>query len=143
MAQTIKSIFINLPIKDLQKTRAFWQALGFAFNEQFCDDKALCLVLREDSVYAMLITPEFYATFTPRPLADGSTTQVLLAIAVDSRAMVDELVQKAVKQGAKRYLAPQDDGWMYYDRFEDLDGHQWEVLYADPALLGGVSPSAG
>ena len=143
MAQTIQSIFINLPIKDIQKTRAFWQALGFSFNEQFCDDKALCLVLREGSVYAMLLTHEFCATFTPRPIADGSTTQVLLSIAVESRAMVDSLVQQAVDHGAKRYLTPQDDSWMYYDRFEDLDGHQWEVLYADPAVLQGAGPTAG
>jgi len=80
----INSIFVNLPIKDLDKSRDFWTKLGFTFNEQFSNDKALCLVLNEGLIYSMLISYEMFSTFTNRPIADGTTTQVLTAIQVDS-----------------------------------------------------------
>lgn len=131
----VKSIFINLPVKNIEKTRNFWTKLGFEFNEQFCGDKALCLVLNDGSIYAMLISYEFYSTFTNRPIADGSTTQVLLAIDVGSRERVDGIMKIALENGATHYMEPSDGGWMYYDRFADLDGHQWEVMYADESLI--------
>ena len=131
----VKSIFINLPVKNIEKTRDFWTKLGFGFNEQFCDDKALCLVLNDGSIYAMLISYEFYSTFTNRPIADGSTTQVLLAIDVGSRERVDDIMKTALENGATRYMEPSDEGWMYYDRFADIDGHQWEVMYTDESLI--------
>lgn len=126
-----KSIYINLPVKDLKQSRAFWTSLGFKFNEQFSDDKALCLELREGSMYAMLITHELFRTFTNRPIADGSSTQVLIAIEADSKARVDELVHIALRHGGSRYRESADHGWMYYDSFADPDGHQWEVLFMD------------
>ena len=127
----VKSIFVNLPVKDLAKTRDFWTKLGFSFNKQFSDDKALCLVLADGLIYSMLITHELYSTFTNRPIADGTTTQVLTAIEVDSREQVDKIVQLALENGATRYREGADHGWMYYDCFADLDGHQWEVMYTD------------
>lgn len=129
----IKSIFINLPIKDVAATRAFWSKLGFGFNEIFSDEKALCLILKPNYIFAMLITHEYFQTFTNRPIADGLSTQVLLAIDVDSKERVDEIIRIALENGGMRYLEPDNTGWMYYDRFVDLDGHQWEVLYADEA----------
>ncbi len=131
----IKSIFINLPIKDIKKTRDFWTSLGFSFNEQFSDDKALCLVLNEGLIYAMLITHEMFSTFTNRPIADGTTTQVLTAIQVDSREDVDRIVKLAIENGASRYRESTDLGWMYYDCFADPDGHQWEVMFIDPTRM--------
>lgn len=128
---TIQSIYVNLPIKNIQQTRDFWTKLGFSFNEQFSDEKALCLILKEDSIYVMLITHEFFSTFTNRPIADGSTTQVLNAIQVESREAVDTIVSTALANGAYRYKESQDHEWMYYDTFADIDGHQWEILYAD------------
>jgi predicted lactoylglutathione lyase len=122
---------VNLPIKDIQKTKEFWTKLGFSFNEQFSDAKALCLVLKEDTIYAMLITHEFFRTFTNRPIADGSTTQVLNAIQVESKEAVDSIVATALANGATRYKDSQDHDWMYYDTFSDIDGHQWEIMYAD------------
>jgi predicted lactoylglutathione lyase len=127
----VKSIFVNLPIKDLKKTREFWTKLGFSFNEQFSDDKALCLVLNDGLIYSMLITHEMFSTFTNRPISDSSTTQVLTAIAVDSREQVDEVVKLAIENGATRYRESTDHGWMYYDSFADLDGHQWEIMFTD------------
>lgn len=127
----IKSIFVNLPVKDLAKTRAFWSTLGFSFNEQYSDHKALCLVLNEGTMYSMLISHEYFSTFTNRPIADGNSTQVLIAIEVDSREKVDEMIRLALENGGTRYREGADHGWMYYDTFTDPDGHQWEVMYMD------------
>lgn len=131
----VKSIYVNLPITNLEKTRAFWNALGFSFNEQFSDEKALCLVLNEGQIYAMLITHEFFSSFTNRAIADASTTQVLLAIEVESRELVDQILKTALENGATRYREGADHGWMYYDSFADLDGHQWEIMFTDTSKL--------
>jgi predicted lactoylglutathione lyase len=131
----IKSIYVNLPIKNLEKTREFWTKLGFSFNEQFSDEKALCLVLNEGLIYSMLISHEFFSTFTNRSIADASTTQVLVAIEVESRELVDQLVKNALENGASRYKESADHGWMYYDSFADLDGHQWEIMFTDPSQI--------
>ena len=129
----IQQIFVNLPIKDLSKTRAFWEQLGFSFNPQFSDEKAASLVLKEDSIYAMLITEAFYQTFiAQKKIAEASSTsEVINAISVESKAAVDQLVDKAYDLGAKKYKETDDYGWMYSRSFEDLDGHLWEVLYMD------------
>ncbi|MEJ8843185.1 VOC family protein [Lacibacter sp. H375] len=132
---TIKSIYINLPVKDLAVTKAFWATLGFSFNEQFSDDKAVCLVLNEGTMYSMLITHEFFSTFTNRSIADGTTTQVLIAIEVESRERVDEIIKAALSNGGSRYRESADHGWMYYDSFADPDGHQWEVMYTDASQI--------
>lgn len=128
----IQSIFVNLPVKDLNRTRAFWTKLGFSFNEQFSDDKALCLILNDGLIYSMLITHELFSTFTNRPISDGTTAQVLTAIMVESKEEVDRIVKLALENGGTRYRESADHGWMYYDCFADLDGHQWEVMFADP-----------
>lgn len=131
----IKSIYINLPIKDIQQTLDFWSKLGFSFNEQFTDDKAICLELQPPLIYAMLIKKELFSTFTNRSVADGKITQVLLAIEVESKNKVDELIAKAMEAGAERYRIAEDHGWMYSDTFSDIDGHQWEVMFMDESLI--------
>lgn len=131
----VKSIFVNLPIKDLNRTRDFWTKLGFSFNEEFSDDRALCLVLNEGNMYSMLITHEMFSTFTNRPIADNTTTQVLTAIEVDSKELVDKIVGLAIENGATRYRESADHGWMYYDSFADLDGHQWEIMFTEPTQI--------
>lgn len=131
----VKSIFVNLPTKDLNKTREFWTSLGFSFNEQFSNDQALCLVLNEGLMYSMLISHEIFNNFTDRTIADGTTTQVLTALEVESREQVDKIVHLALENGATRYRESADHGWMYYDSFADLDGHQWEILFSDPVQI--------
>lgn len=131
----VKSIFVNLPVHDLKRTRDFWTKLGFSFNEQFSDDNALCLVISEGLIYAMLISQEMFSTFTNRPIADSTTTQVLTAIEVDSREQVDHIVNLAFENGATRYREGADHGWMYYDCFADLDGHQWEIMFTNPTQI--------
>lgn len=126
-----KSIYVNLPIKDINVSRSFWTKLGFSFNEDFSDEKALCLVLNEDGIYSMLITHEYFESFSNRPVADNSTAQVLTCIEVESREQVDEIVNLALANGGSRYREKADNGWMYYDTFADPDGHQWEISYMD------------
>lgn len=131
----INSIYVNLPVQDINRSRNFWTKLGFTFNEQFSDDKAICLVMNDGSIYSMLITHEYFSTFTNRPIADNSSTQVLMAIGVDSKEEVDEIIRLALENGGSRYRESADHGWMYYDSFADPDGHQWEVLYADASKI--------
>ena len=131
----VKSIYINLPVKDLNKSRDFWTKLGFTFNEQFSDENALCLILNDGMIYSMLLTHKFFDTFTNRPVADGSTTQMLVAIEVESRDKVDEIVKLAHQNGGSRYKELSDMGWMYYDSFADPDGHQWEVMYTEATKI--------
>ncbi len=135
MSTKANSIYINLPVKDLNKTREFWTALGFSFNEKFSDSNAICLILNEGIMYAMLLKHEFFQTFTDRTVSDRSTTQVIIAIAVESRDLVNEIVKLAMENGARRFKEPADHGWVYYDSFADPDGHQWEVMFADESQI--------
>ena len=119
-----KRLFVNLPIKDVNRTRFFFESLGFEFNPQFSDEKALCLVLG-DNFYGMLLMEEFFQTFTPKPLSLGKqSTEVLLSIQVDTKEDVHNMVNKAVELGAHEYAPPTDHGFMYLRVFEDLDGHR-------------------
>ena len=131
----INQIYVNLPVKDIQKTREFWTKLGFSINEQFSDEKAICVIMKEDHIYTMFLNEEFFQTFTNRPVAKGDTTQTLLAIGVNSREEVDNMVKTAVENGGSKYSEPQDHGWMYQNAFSDLNGHQWEVMFADVSQL--------
>jgi predicted lactoylglutathione lyase len=125
-------IFVNLPVKDLDKSKAFFEAIGYTINPQFTDEKAASVVF-SDTIYAMLLTEEYYATFTTKAIADARTTsEALLALGVDSREAVDRLVDSALAAGATEPRQAQDHGFMYTRAFDDLDGHGWEVLWMDP-----------
>ncbi|CAN5368627.1 VOC family protein [soil metagenome] len=128
-------IFINLPVKDLNRSKEFFTSLGFSFNLQFTDEKAACLVIGEN-IFSMLITEPFFKTFTKKEISDAkNTTEVLIAIDVESKDKVKEMVNKAVEAGGSTYMDPKDHGWMYYHSFADLDGHQWEVMYMDESKI--------
>jgi uncharacterized protein len=130
-----KQIFINLPVKDLKNSMAFFEKLGFSFNMQFKDDKAACLIIGEN-IYAMLLLEKFFKTFTNKEISDAKkTTEVLIAVDAENRQAVDEMIKKAVEAGGSTYRNPQDNGWMYGHSFADLDGHQWEVLYMDESQM--------
>jgi uncharacterized protein len=124
-------IFVNLPVKDLNKSKEFFEKLGFSFNPQFTNDQGACLIIGEN-IFAMLLTETFFATFTNKEIADAKkTTEALIAIDAESRQSVDEIVKKAVEAGGAVYRDAEDHGWMYGHSFADLDGHQWEILYMD------------
>lgn len=129
------SIFLNLPVKDLPKSMAFFRALGWDFNQQFTDETAASLVI-SDTIYAMLLTHEKFAQFTDKKIADTSTTaQVLICLSQESKEAVHKLVDAAVKAGAKEPRPMQDHGFMINRTFEDLDGHVWEIIYMDPSFV--------
>jgi predicted lactoylglutathione lyase len=128
-------IFVNLPVKDLKRSKEFFSSLGFTFNQQFTDENAACLVISAD-IYFMLLVEKFYKTFVTKEIADTTqSTKAIFALMLDSREEVDEFVDKAMQAGAKKFSEPQDDGWMYGRSFEDLDGHLWEVGYMDPSHI--------
>ena len=130
-----RKIFVNLPVKDLPKSIAFFTELGFTFNLQFTDDNATCMVISEN-IFSMLITEKFFQTFTPKTIADATkTTEVLIALDCESREQVDELVKKAVAAGGSTYNDPKDHGFMYQHGFQDLDGHIWELIWMDPKAV--------
>ncbi len=131
----IADIYVNLPVKDVQKTREFWTKLGFSINEQFSDEKAICVVMKENHIYTMFLKEEFFQTFTNRPFAKGDTTQVLLAIGANSREEVDSMVKTAIENGGSKYSEPVDYGWMYQSSFADINGHQWEVMHGDVSQI--------
>ncbi|BEV03528.1 MULTISPECIES: VOC family protein [Chryseobacterium] len=130
----INQIYVNLPVKDVQKTKEFWTNLGFATNEEMSNDKSVCVVMNEN-IYVMFLTEESFQTFSERPLPNGDTTQVLVAISLDTREEVDQVVNAAVANGATQHEEPQDYGWMYHNSFWDINGHGWNVMFADPSQM--------
>jgi uncharacterized protein len=127
-----RKIFVNLPIKNMERSQAFFKALGFSFNPQFTNEQGACMVIADD-IFAMLLVEPFFQTFTKKPIADATrSTEVLVCLSCDSRAEVDDLVRKALAAGGKAPNAPQDHGFMYGHGFEDLDGHLWELVWMDP-----------
>lgn len=128
-------IFVNLPVRDLDKSIAFFKHLGFSFNPQFTDETAACMVISE-SIYAMLLTHPKFKMFTQKDIADATrTTEVILALDAESKAEVDKMVKNALEAGGSRYGDVQDHGWMYLHSFADLDGHQWEIMYMDISAM--------
>ncbi len=126
-----RQIYVNLPVKDLERSKAFFGALGFSFNPQFSDQNAACMIV-SDSIYVMLLTEPFFQGFTKKPIADAKkSTEVLLCLSCDSRAAVDEMADKARAAGGAWPNEPKDHGFMYQHGFEDLDGHMWELAYME------------
>lgn len=127
-----KQIFVNLPIKDMAKSQAFFKSLGYSFNPQFTNDQGACMVV-SDSIFVMLLVEGFFKTFTKKAVADATkSTEVLVCLSCESREEVDALVAKALAAGGKAPNPVQDHGFMYGHGFEDLDGHQWELVWMDP-----------
>ena len=127
-----KKLFVNLPVKDLERSMAFYEALGFSFNPQFTDHTAACMVISEHN-YAMLLTHEKFASFATKPIPDAhTTTGVLIAIALESKAEVDDMAAKAIEAGGKEPTPKKDFGFMVQRTIEDPDGHTWEPFWMDP-----------
>lgn len=129
-----KNIFVNLPVKDLSKTKEFFSRVGFGFNAQFSSEQAACMVISEN-IYAMLLTKDFFQSFiqsTKKEIADATKhTEVIMALSAESREEVNVLVNRALEAGATHYTEPVDHGFMYSWSFQDLDGHLWEIMYMD------------
>jgi uncharacterized protein len=122
-------IFVNLPVKDLKRSVAFFTSLGYTFNPQFTDDNATCMILG-DNLFAMLLTEKFFKSFNDKEITDTrKANEVLTCMACSSRQQVDDLVAKARAAGARVPRQAQDHGFMYAHGYEDLDGHTWELVY--------------
>jgi predicted lactoylglutathione lyase len=129
-------MFVNLPVSDLEKSIAFFTALGFAFNPQFTDDKAGCMVIGEDN-FVMLLTEPYFRSFTGRPVPDtAASTEAIVALGLGSRQDVDRVADAALAGGGVRAKTTEDQDVMYTRSFYDLDGHHWEVFSLDPAAAG-------
>lgn len=127
-----RQIFVNLPIANMERSKAFFTKLGFSFNPQFTNDQGACMVIA-DNIFAMLLVQPFFKTFIDTEIADATkSTGVLVCLSCASREEVDELVKKAVAAGGKPHRQPQDHGFMYGHGFHDPDGHVWELVYMDP-----------
>ncbi|WP_333878200.1 VOC family protein [Methylobacter sp.] len=128
-------IFVNLPVKNINKSVEFFTHLGFTFDSQFTDETATCMVVAEN-IFIMLLTEAKFKTFTPKAICDAtSCTEVLVCLTVESREKVDELVGKAAAAGGATYNDPQDHGFMYGHGFQDLDGHIWEIIFMEAGAI--------
>lgn len=137
-----KQIFVNLPIKDMARSQAFFRALGYQFNPEFSNEQGACLVLGEN-LYAMLLVEDFFKSFTGKPVADAhKSTELLTCLSCDSRAQVDAQVAKAVAAGGTASRQPQDHGFMYVHGFEDPDGHIWELVFMDASAAANPTQDA-
>lgn len=130
-----QQIYINLPVNDLEASKSFFTKLGFEFDVRFTNENGACLVIGEN-IYAMLLTKPFFKTFTDKEIVDPKqSTEVLVCINRENRAAVDEIVERAKAAGGTVLREPQDHGFMYGRSFEDLDGHNWEVIHFDESQM--------
>ena len=124
-------IFVNLPVKDLNKSVEFFTKLGYAFNPKFTDENATCMIVSEN-IFVMLLVEKYFKTFALKEICDTTkSVEVLVALSFESRAAVDEMVAKAIAAGGSTYKEPIDMGFMYQHGFQDLDGHIWEIFFME------------
>ena len=127
--------FVNLPVRNLNKSVEFFTKLGYKFNPQFTDETATCMIVAGD-IFVMLLTHAKFQEFTPKPICDATkSTEVLVCLSCDSKEAVDDLVKKALAAGGKTHAEPKDYGFMYQHGYMDLDGHIWELIHMDPAAV--------
>lgn len=130
-----RKLFVNLPVRDLPRSVAFFTKLGFTFNPQFTDENATCMLVGEDAFFMLLLEKRF-KDFTRRPIADAhAQTGGIYAVSVESREEVDRLVKIAVESGGAPAMPRMDHGFMYGWSFHDPDGHHFEVFWMDPAAI--------
>ena len=128
-------IFVNLPVKDLDRSKAFFAKLGYSFNPKFTDATAACMIISED-IYAMLLTESKFKEFTTKPIANAKeTTEVLVCLSLESKAKVNDMVGAALSAGAVEARPAIDHGFMFGRSFHDLDGHIWEIIWMDPKAV--------
>lgn len=128
-------IFVNLPVKDLNKSIEFFTKLGYTFNPEFTDENATCMIVSEN-IFVMLLVEPFFKTFTKKEISDATkTTEAIICLSADSREKVDEMINNALEAGATTPNDKQDQEFMYGHGFQDLDGHLWEFMFMDPSAM--------
>lgn len=137
-----QSIFVNLPVADVARATAFYEAIGLTRDAKFSNEQASAMRL-SDTISVMLLAHDFYATFTGKTIIDARTTSgALLALSFDSRAAVDAITVAAIAAGGREAHPPEDLGFMYSRAFDDPDGHGWGPFWMDPAAADGGPPPA-
>lgn len=130
-----KMIFVNLPVTDLARAKAFYEALGFTNNPMFSDDTTACMVWSE-TINVMLLTHAAWRGFTTRPIPPATSSEVMLAISCDSREAVDAMNDTAAAHGGEADINPKQDlGFLYNRNLADPDGHVWEAMWMDPGTM--------
>lgn len=130
-----RKLYVNLPVKDLKASVAFFTALGFTFDANFTDENATCMLVNEHTSVMLLVEKRF-ADFTDKPIIDATaSTEAIFALSADSREEVDRLVNTALENGGSRSQDAQDHGFMYGWSFQDVDGHNWEVMWMDMSQM--------
>lgn len=130
-----RQLYVNLPVSNIAKTKAFFSALGFTFEPKFSNDDAICMIIADD-IYVMLLVESFFKGFIKKEISNAKqSTEVLLCLSCSNRQEVDVLTDKALGAGGKLAREPQDLGFMYSQAFEDLDGHIWELMHMDPSAM--------
>ena len=128
-------IYVNLPVKNLNKSVEFFTKLGFSFNAQFTDENATCMIISDD-IYVMLLVEPFFKSFTKKDICDtAKATESIICLSAENRERVDDLVNRALKAGGKAPNEKNDQGWMYGWGFEDIDGHLWEIVFMDESAI--------
>lgn len=128
-----KQVIFSLAVKDLEKSKAFFSALGFSFNPQFSSDKSALMNIVEGTIHAMLLTEPFFQSFIDKPLAQAKeVNEVVIGLSCESREELDSLIAKAVAAGGRTPHPPEDHGFMVDQGFEDLDGHLWNLVWMAP-----------
>ncbi len=131
----VKQIFVNLSVKELNKSIDFFKALGFSLKPEFSDNKAACFIIN-DNIYSMLLTEAYFKEFTKKEIINAkNNTEVINAFAVNSRDEVDKMMKKVLAAGGSETREPQEYGWMYGRSFQDIDGHLWEVFHMDESAM--------
>ena len=134
-SNTSRKIFVNLAVKDLERSVEFFKKLGFAFDPRFTDETATCMIV-SDEAFVMLLVEDRFKDFTRKDLADPTRqTEAILALSAESRTQVDQLAETALEAGGASANDPMDQGFMYGRSFEDLDGHIWELIWMDPSAI--------
>ena len=127
----MRMIFVNLPVKNLSASLAFFSELGFAFNPKFSDDRAACMVV-DENIFVMLLTEDRFKDFINDEIADAATTtEAILCVSVDSKEQIDETIAKAIAASGKAWKPAMNEGPMHGGSFQDIDGHVWELLYME------------
>jgi predicted lactoylglutathione lyase len=134
-------VFVNIPTNDLERSKAFYAGLGWTINPHFTDENAACVVI-SDTIYLMVLTREFFATFTDKPIVDPhKELQLQTAISIESREGVDVFLDKVITAGGREHREAKDFGFMYYREFEDPDGNLFNIMWMDP-VASEIGPDA-
>lgn len=135
------SVFVNIPTSDLDRARAFYSGVGWAINDNFSDENAICVVI-SDTIYLMVLTRDYFATFTDKTIIDpGTSAQVQISLSADARDDVDAFLEKVLAAGGAEQREAQDYGFMYSRDFEDPDGNTFGMLWMDP-VAAEIGPEA-